>query len=674
VLLAGVAAWTRADGPADNLPDAVRPIPPVGIELEDDVEARLLAGAESLARDVEAVAAAGPADRAEVLVFARAVRLAVEDRFLYSPQEVAQAEQLLERGRGRLRLLVAGGQGAALLDASAAAQPSLAVGGFRSRIDGSIQPYGLVLPAGFDPADRTPRRLDVWLHGRGEKTSEVAFLAQRQTNVGEIAPPGAIVLHPYGRYSNAFKFAGEVDVLEAIAHVRSLLPVDDRRILIRGFSMGGAGCWQMAVHYPGMWLAATPGAGFSETPEFLRVFQKEDFRPTEPQKRLLHWHDCPDWADNLRTLPTIAYSGELDLQKQASDVMVAACTSRGFEIPHVIGPRTAHTIHPDSKAAIEAFLAREAVAGRPDVPREVDFTTYTLRYPSRAWLTITGLGAHWQQARVRAAVRSPAAIDLSTHNVTSLAIDVPAAAMLVDAARPVELRVDGAVVTVPPQSGPRWRTSVVRTTSGWRLDEPTATDGLRKRPGLQGPIDDAFMDPFIFVGPETVPGPPSAVDRWVAEEFARAKREWRRHFRGDVVERRAADVTPAEIAAHHLVLFGTPQTNPLVARVLPQLPVALRDGHWVIGTARAAAAESAPVLVHPNPLDRDHYVVLNSGFTFREYAYLNNARQIPMLPDWAIVSVTEGRGSQLPGTLLAEGFFDEQWQPAERTTWRYAPK
>ncbi|MEX0670748.1 MAG: hypothetical protein WD060_09860 [Pirellulales bacterium] len=57
---------------------------------------------------------------------------------------------------------------------------------------------------------------------------------------------------PYGRYSNAFKFAGEVDVLEAIAHVKTLFPIDEQRIVIRGLSMGGAGCWQFAVHDPGM--------------------------------------------------------------------------------------------------------------------------------------------------------------------------------------------------------------------------------------------------------------------------------------------------------------------------------------------------------------------------------------------------------------------------------------
>jgi hypothetical protein len=94
----------------------------------------------------------------------------------------------------------------------------------------------------------------------------------------------------------------------------------------------------------------------------------------------------------------------------------------------------------------------------------------------------------------------------------------------------------------------------------------------------------------------------------------------------------------------------------------------------VIGSGRAAVGESVPVLVFPNPLASDRYVVLNSGFTFRDYAYLNNARQVPMLPDWALVSVTGGRGSQLPGTVLAEGFFDERWQPTATATWVRAAK
>jgi hypothetical protein len=56
--------------------------------------------------------------------------------------------------------------------------------------------------------------------------------------------------------------------------------------------------------------------------------------------------------------------------------------------------------------------------------------------------------------------------------------------------------------------------------------------------------------------------------------------------------------------------------------------------------------------------------VLNSGFTFREYDYLNNARQVPKLPDYAVIDITSPRTSRAPGGIATAGFFDERWQLA----------
>src|SRR5262249_35506369 len=159
-------------------------------------------------------------------------------------------------------------------------------------------------------------------------------------------PPGTFVLYPYGRYCNAFKFAGEIDVLEALEHVKKDYPIDDDRVVMRGFSMGGAGGWQFAVHYPDYWVAAAPGAGFRETPEFLRVFQKEKLEPTEWEKKLWQLYDCPGYAGNLFNLPTVAYSGGNDPQKQAADAMAAALAKEGISLVHLIGPNTGHTYHP----------------------------------------------------------------------------------------------------------------------------------------------------------------------------------------------------------------------------------------------------------------------------------------------------------------------------------------
>src|SRR5206468_2859945 len=110
------------------------------------------------------------------------------------------------------------------------------------------------------------------------------------------------------------------------------------RISVRGFSMGGAACWQFAVHEADRWFAANPGAGFAETPQFLKVFQDEKVQPTWYERALWHLYDCTDYAANLRQCPTVAYSGELDSQKQAADIMSGAMKARGIDLLHIIGP------------------------------------------------------------------------------------------------------------------------------------------------------------------------------------------------------------------------------------------------------------------------------------------------------------------------------------------------
>jgi hypothetical protein len=55
-------------------------------------------------------------------------------------------------------------------------------------------------------------------------------------------------------------------------------------------------------------------------------------------------------------------------------------------------------------------------------------------------------------------------------------------------------------------------------------------------------------------------------------------------------------------------------------------------------------------------------VVINSGFAYREYDYLNNARQSPKLPDDAVIDVDLPRTTQSPGGVTAAGFFGEKWE------------
>ena len=47
--------------------------------------------------------------------------------------------------------------------------------------------------------------------------------------------------------------------------VKAKYPIDPDRIVLYGFSMGGAGAWSIGSHYPDLWAAVQPGAGFAET-------------------------------------------------------------------------------------------------------------------------------------------------------------------------------------------------------------------------------------------------------------------------------------------------------------------------------------------------------------------------------------------------------------------------
>ena len=123
-----------------------------------------------------------------------------------------------------------------------------------------------------------------------------------------------------------------------------------------------------------------------------------------------------------------------------------------------------------------------------------------------------------------------------------------------------------------------------------------------------------------------------------------------------------SEVSEEDIAASHLVLWGDPSSNGLMSKVLPELPIQWDEKSIVVGDQSYDAEHHALILVYPNPLNPDRYVVLNSSFTYRDYAYLNNARQVPMLPDWAIVNLKTPPGNVWPGEVVDADFFDEEWQ------------
>jgi hypothetical protein len=141
--------WTGialADGPLDNLPDKVRRIPPPGIKIADEVRADLQQRCDALGKTIDELRntlKSKPALLAllpDVQIFHKAVHDALKYDEFHVPAETTTAGRLLQLGTERAAQLKEG-------KPAWTTQTGLVPRGYVSKIDGSVQPYGLVVPA-----------------------------------------------------------------------------------------------------------------------------------------------------------------------------------------------------------------------------------------------------------------------------------------------------------------------------------------------------------------------------------------------------------------------------------------------------------------------------------------------------------------------------------------------
>ncbi len=259
-------------------------------------------------------------------------------------------------------------------------------------------------------------------------------------------------------------------------------------------------------------------------------------------------------------------------------------------------------------------------------PAEVKYYTDTLRYNRAYWVTIDRLTHHNHDANI-VADNDKGAIRLTTTNIDALTLRPESA--------PQSVSVDGASVAGPfskeihlAKSGGQW------TQGEW----PNLSRA--KHHGIEGPIDDAFNSRFLAVYGD-------ASDRAlaIAELDAIRNPPGPMDIHGDFPMKAASKVTRTDIDSANLILFGTPQSNPVLQRIAPNLPAELlrtEDG-------------ARTIFVYPNPESPEHYVVvwqskLLSGPVPLHYGWI---MPLTLLPDY--VRVKDGR-------VISGGHFDSDWR------------
>ena len=538
---------------------------------------------------------------ADVAIYEKAVRnlLKYNDEF-YAANYVQFANDALAKGLERAQSIEKG-------DPAWTKETGRVMRAYKSKVDDSYQPYKLSIPANYDSSK--PIRLDVILHGRNARLTEASFLA-----VDPKAKPYAqswIELEVYGRGNNAYRWSGETDVYEAVEAVTKQYNIDPNQILLRGFSMGGAGAWHIGLHNPSKWAGIEAGAGFTET---IRYAKRENPAPYE--RAAMRIYDAVDYSPNIVNTPTVGYGGEIDPQRQAS-----ANISEALEAEHIranaiflTGPQTPHRWHPDSKAESEAFLTKNLPRRMPE---KFLFATWTARY-GQVWnWKIAALERMYGRAEL-----SGTRTNVKTKNIAELELETVS-----------DVTIDGQALKGK---------AFIKQMNRW---EPrTLKPAVRKRAGLQGPIDDAFMERFLCV----TDSPNAALDTFTAN--------FEKYFRGNVRTKATKDITKADINENHLVLWGTPATNKLIAKVIKDLPVRWTAAEIEVNNQKFDAKTHTLALINPNPLNPNKYVVLNSGHTFDKSDLTGtNALLYPRWGDWAVIETATGK-------VKAAGLFDDSWR------------
>ena len=587
----------------------------------------------------------------DIIIFQNAVHYALDDNMFYKPEDVPNAKHLLSLGHQRADQLKAGKH-------PWTKETGLVVRGYKSTLDDSVIPYGLDIPSELSHQIHKNMRLDIWLHGRNNTLSEIRFLTERLKKTSQFRPQDTIVLHPYGRFCNAYKFAGEKDVMESLHHVKSQYSIDNKRIALRGFSMGGAGAWHLGAHYADQWAAVAPGAGFVDTAKYQDIFNKEP-KPTWWEQKLWKLYDVPPTAGNFLNTTTVAYSGETDKQKAAADLMALAFKREGMKLTHIIGPKTGHKYEPKAKEEVSRLVDGAVKKGNNTYASKVQLTTHTLRYNRMKWVSIHGLAKHWKEARVEAEHLGRNQFRVKTENVTKLMLGKFNAPN--QHSTPYNIIIDNQELITKP--GRHTALMFLRSGKHWEIVESLTQNNLAKTPGLQGPIDDAFLSRFVFVPPNADPINKSTGE-WVQQEMKDAISQWHRQFRGNVILKNSSELSAVDRASN-LILWGDPKSNPLIAKIAGQLPIEWTEKGIRIKDKTWPANRFVPVLIYPNPMNLRRYIVINSGFTFSEFGHMSNSMQNAKLPDYAVLDMRVPIAERIPKGVAHAGFFGENWQLTE---------
>jgi hypothetical protein len=539
------------------------------------------------------------------------------------------------------------------------------------------QAYSVHVPEDYDP----DRRYGLILNLHGGSSNHNLFLAvtlghwnlpwkeywniRHDEYVPTRPPPDDfLVAAPDGFGQIRYRWMAEVDTLQVAQDIRAHYSVDPSRIALCGISNGGIGAYTIGTKYASSFSGVFPMAGISDWLSFYHPGGMADW-----SRKVLRRESAVTYAANAHNTYYHFVHGAEDagpMKVKQARTMHDVLEDLGIEHVYKEFSEYGHDI-------IFTLWNQERIYDyvrdhpREPRPREVWIDTMSYRAARQFWVSVDQFAHTNEKASVRARVVADGhGIELTTTNVLGLGLYLDEAP--VSASGTLEISVDGENLEVSkrPQDG---RLPLVRLEDGWTVwsedTEVPWSEGLHKRAGLSGPQGDANYEPQVHVYGTGVAEDVDTL-RKAAQLGARNWHKGKAFVEVDFPVVPDTGVTAEMIADRTLVLYGTHESNALIAEIGSDLPIRILEDGIELRGQKLVDPDVGVRLVYPNPLAPSRYVVVLAG---------NSAQAVsdaswdftPYLPDYIVFDREAAAkaggmaiGKKVP--FIEAGFFTETWE------------
>jgi len=139
-----------------------------------------------------------------------------------------------------------------------------------------------------------------------------------------------------------------------------------------------------------------------------------------------------------------------------------------------------------------------------------------------------------------------------------------------------------------------------------------------KNKRLHGPVWDAFSDPYSVI--------------WGSKESDKHYRQASKRVAASLAQGapcyRDTEVSETLMTSHNVILVGQPDPSSWPARVLDRLPIKIDKHKLVVMDRQFEGRDMGLILVLPNPLALENYIVVFSGASSRAVANIDKAYQL----------------------------------------------